>query len=359
VFFSLIGIAPPAVMAIGLLGIDVGDWLGLDHAFDPVILGVAALALVASIALPLVCLKMRDPGPSRVVADGWGITEWDGDLVRTAIPWDRAGVFVLETRVHDRRMGRTYIGGVTVSVVSDLGWAVNVVWGRWKRQALRRRMLSATEFTASALGSVIPGAVRRLQNAVADPRDDRRPLFYFARVVGLLFMAATGAGIAQATADLGRNHQQEVGLLWLVAAILMVLRALRPLLENVRLSREAAPCRQAIPVTLAPGGEGPFARANDAQGRPLMLDLSGVSHPDALLTRRGGPVFATIDPSSAAAAGAYRNAPIRAIAVETARDRRERSRVRRANRIELCARFALAILMATDAVILLAGLQVN
>jgi hypothetical protein len=50
---------------------------------------------------------------------------------------------------------------------------------------------------------------------------------------------------------------------------------------------------------------------------------------------------------------------MRVLAAETDRDRRERGRIRRANRIELVARFAMIVLLLASGGILLANLQVH
>jgi len=358
VLFSFIGIAPAPVVVVGLLGIDVGDLLGLDHELDIVIALVALVVLVASITLPAVCLKLREPGPSKVVIDASGVTEWDGDQVRTAIPWQRAGVYLLETTVIDRRFGRRYIGGVTLSVASERGFVINTGWGGWPRQALRHRMWSTNEFPTTTVTANLGPGVHRLPGRVWDPRDERRGLFVFARIVGALFLAAIGGAIAQATNDLGTNGAQLSGLLFFVAGVLMGLRSLRPLVENFRVGREGAPCRRGVPMTLAGEAGGAFVRATDAQGRPAMLDCSAAAHPDAWLARRGGIVFVALDPTSTTGGG-YRDAPLRVVALETARDRRERSRILNANRIEIAARGLLAALLAVTGVILMAGMQVH
>ena len=359
VLFSFVGIAPASVTVVGLLGIDVGVWTGLDHRFDIVVFVVAVVALAASIALPLVCLKLREPGPSKVVIDAPGVTEWDGDQVRTAISWEGARVFLLETQVIDRRFGRRYIGGVTLSVASERGFAINTGWGAWPRQALRHRMWSTNEFPTTAVTASLGPRVHRLPRRAWDPRDDRRPLFVFSRIVGVLFLAAVGGAIAQATSDLGTNGAQLSGLLFVVGGGLMALRTLRPLVENFRVAREGAPLRRAVPMTLVgDAGGAAVVRATDAHGRPAMLDCSAAAHPDAWLARRGGAVFVDLAPGPTGGGG-YRDAPLRVLALETARDRRERSRILNANRIEIAARWLLAALLAATGVILLAGMQVH
>lgn len=358
VLFSFIGVAPGALTVTALIGIDIGDWTGLDHDFDIVIAGVALLVLFTSIALPLVCLKIREPGPSKVVVDPSGVTEWDGDQVRTAIPWEGSGVFLLETQVVDRRSGRRWVGGVTLSIASPRGFVINTGWGGWPRQALRHRFWSSNEFPTAAITANLGPMVRKLGERVWDPRDDRRPLFVFARIVGALYLAAVGGGIAQATNDLGTNGAQLSGLLFFLGSVMMALRCLRPIVENFRVSKEGAPCRRAVPMTFAGEAGGAFVRATDAQGRPYTLDCSAAAHPDAWIARRGGTVFVALDQASAGAGG-YRDAPLRVIALETARDRRERSRVLWANRIEIFARLTLATLLTVLAVLLVAGLQVH
>ncbi len=362
VLFALIGIAPAPVMVVGLLGIDLAELLDANHDLDVAILVVAVLVFVASIVLPLVCLKMRDPGPSRIVMDDTGITEWDGDDVRTAFPWAGASVFVLQTRIVQRGGGYGYVGGVTISALSERGHAINVGWGRGRMpaEARRRRMWSGNEFPTSVVLAKASGGARQLPEPVLDPRDRRRGLFVFARILGLLYLAAIGAGIAQATNDLGGSGAQLTGALFFLAGLLMALRSLRPIVENVRVGREAALGRGAVPVTFGGDAGGGYARATDAHGRPLILDLSAAPpHPDAWVTTRPSKAWVVLDAGASAGAG-YRDAAQQRVRfVETERDRREHRRILWANRIEIAARIFVAVLLVTESIVLLAGKQVH
>lgn len=356
--FSFIGIAPPALTTVTLLGMDVVEALDIDSKYGPLALVGFVVVLLTAIVLPLVCLKMREPGPARLTLDAWGVTEWDGERARTAISWARARVFVLETRVR-QRYGGVYRGGMTFSVGSDAGWAVNAWWGHHTELAWRRRVLSAERFGPEAVAARVPAQVRRAEGTMLDPRDGRRGLRLLSRVIGLAFLAAIGAGFSQMN-DLGPGHREPVGLAFLVAGLLAIARASRPLVENARLSREARPCAAAVPITFTPGQDGGLLRGMNATQQPVTLDVSAVTHPDELLFRRGGVIHCALDVASLPSGGAYRgDVPLRASAAETDRDRAERARIRRANRIELTMRFALAALLLVSGAVLIAGLQAH
>jgi hypothetical protein len=264
-FFGLFGVAPAAVLPVGMLGADLLTLTDAGHDGELVFAGVLGLVVLVSVTVPPLMLKLRSPGPARVDLDERGITEWDGDAVRTSVPWSSAQVYALQRTVNDRRFGSVYVGQMVLSVLGAAGYSVFVTWGRrlsvgegpqLPSYARRRRVVSAVLFEGLALAGI---PAPSMAAPVTDPRDERRPLFVFARVVGALFLAAI-AGAGAMLRDVSRTDNRNFGAI----------------------------------------GE----------------------------------------------------VPLRAVAVETDRDRRERGRIRLANRIEIAARVGLALLLLLVGVIL-------
>lgn len=319
----------------------------LLEELPPAVFLVTALL---SIALPLGVLARRQPRPGRLELDDWGVTELDGEEVRTAIPWAGATVQAAETiderrrsrrHGHERHRHRPVVLHRSLTVASPSGWVVFVGFRGWMPHWARRRRATGdvdlhilSRLGISGLDSGEPPT---------DPRDARRGAPGVWRALDAAYGVALGAAGWELFGP--RTHASAAGILLLVCAATTLARALRPIRELRALGAEERALAGARALVLHGEESSGVARARDERSVEMALDLTNVRHPDAKLASRRSRVYVVVAPREASEP--YRTSAREVVvAVETEQQRLERANLRLASRLETACRVLFATLLA-------------
>jgi len=291
---------------------------------------------IVALALPSYLRWARQPRGASVTWDERGITEWDGEAVRVAIPWERARARVRrwERGQAGSTPGRWWTVHLQVTDGSDRRIVVGTTIGIAAR--CRRRLIAPLK------------EIEKLESVLKDRGADERGRIDLSALDP--HRPATGAGywISVAAATVGYpglvlgviTAGGEMGPPSTAAATVgLTLLLVRPLRELSSLLREGRRFAGAERVELVPGEHGLGVR--DAGGRVRSVDTSDLDHPDAFLTERSGAAWLVADGDGGAGAP-YREAPTRAAALESDASRQARRQRIRAVVLETSARAALA-----------------
>ncbi|MDQ3036103.1 MAG: hypothetical protein M3Y87_27120 [Myxococcota bacterium] len=311
--------------------------------------------LVASVLLPILCLRLRTGGAVRVTCDEEGVTEWEGDAVRTFIP--RAGSRVATSIATARRHGRVHRRCAIAQISDEHGRRITLgaetlgaslgLFGLplWMRRSAHRCNFAGFDAILRALP--VPDAYLEV---VPDARAARRPS---------VWRAATFVGLVAGSYGfylLANRHglRDPIALTLLISGACAMLAALRPLAENRAIAREGAVLANARRASFRARPDGSIHLAL-RDGGEVVADVGAVRHPDARALQRGVPVLVVLTESGGSDDGGYRAAPRRVIvhALATPEDRAEHARLTRANRIEIAARLGHAALVLSNAALAL------
>ncbi len=330
---------------------------------DAAILVIVPLVALVVLVLPVVCLALRRSGRTRVTWDDAGVTEWEGDSVRTFIPRAAARIASHETVRTVRRGARVSKFKVShVVQVSDLqGRRITVAWRDplyrlsigvlplWMR---RRPVLTKRESIEGLLAAFAPSDAPPAIEP--DERSARRAFAGLSTVLNLVAFGLCGLSLY----SIGANNaaRESAGFLLIVAGLLFAVAALRPIREYravARATRQLADA-QRVSFDVTPHGAVLVALSD---GRALPADISKLVHSDSLVHRRAGAVHAIIDVTESA--DVYRGEPTRAVvhAVDTDVERAERRRILVANALEIAARLVHACLVLTIGALIFTRIQ--
>ncbi len=299
--------------------------------------GAAIFFIIAgSIVVPIVLLYARQR-PARLTWDDWGVTEWDGDGVRVAIPWNRMRYDV------ERRKPRLPL---TLLLTDGEARRIKVATSFTTAGVRCRRRLFAERHDA-LLKLIHVVEARAVEQAEPLSFDDVSP----ARLDRLRFSEKLGTFLAGTSPFIGAvliessPNPPVAPLLFGLAAIGLALRAARPARELASLRLEARRHGGGRPVDLiAQDGELLTARLGSAEvGEEYQLDTTLMGHPDSRLAERRGPAFVVFDRPATASSPYRGTSPAIAPALETPAIRAARQRLTGAVAVELVFRGGLAV----------------
>lgn len=312
-----------------MIGVPIAIWAiaGESSAFasEGPRWGDALRALVpASVMWALLFVAVRRVASRRlrVSWDDWGIVEWDGFHVRTAIAWERARA---ELGTRDARIAWAHVfddDGRCISMLTSEG-----AFPEW--QPDRACTTRGLEPLAARLRSLPRGIAR------PDARDRVRPDAWWmqSRVVfPFIVLASIGCACMPPAWAL-------FGIALTAACVLTTLPAA---IELARLTRTSWGLRDLRPFVLA-RREGRVLVAHDEDGAVVRIDARGWRASDgSLVEKPRGRVFARLG-AMPAEEGPYREGLVaRAVeAIETEFDRRLRRRRLVGASVELVARLGL------------------
>lgn len=279
--------------------------------------------------------RTRQPRGARISWDAWGITEWDGDGARVAIPWREATVGVrcdfgggVALMVLRRRHLAGFAGSDQDNVIG-LTLRIQGAHGRqiWVTEGVQTPALAGRLTTVDDLGPLLKAieGVRLVPMEGGHPGENLLALFYMIAIAGYV-CAVLGLGNLLSV----HTVPTYVPHFLLGSAFALALRALLPCLQYLRLAAEERRLRTSKPVTLI-DNDGPQLTARDDAGTAYVVDTGALAHPDGRLHERRGAAFLVAD-----AAG-------RATAVETAAARAARRTYQRAIGTELALRATLVL----------------
>lgn len=330
---------------------------------DAAILALVPLVSLVVLVLPVVCLALRRSGRTRVTWDDAGITEWEGDCVRTFIARSSARVASKVSVRTSRRGARVskYKVSHVVQVSDPQGRRITVArrdpvyrlsFGALPLWMRRRPVLTKLEAIEGLLASFAPSDAPPAIEP--DERSARRPLAGLSTALNLVALGLCGCTLFSLSAN--NAARESIGLLLILAGLLFAVAALRPIREYLavaRASRSMAHAQQ-VSFDVAPQGA---VLVTLSDGRALPAGISKLVHADSLVHRRAGSVRAMIDITENA--DVYRGEPARAVvhAVDTEVERAERRRILIADALEIAARLAHACLVLTIGALLFTRIQ--
>lgn len=297
------------------------------------------LGLLSAIVACVVSLRvasLRQPRGARICWDAWGITEWDGDGVRVAIPWREATVAVRSDTGGDAIalmiLQRAHLAGfIPGANVIGLTLRIRGEHGRviWVTDGVQTPALAGRLTTVENIGPLLAAVkgVPIVPMGVGHPGENLLVLFYLLAIGGYV-NAALGLGVlvSEHTVPTYAPH-------FLVgSAGCFALRALLPLARRLRLGAEERRLRGARRVTLV-DNDGTRLIAEDASGARHVIPTTTLAHPDGRLELRRGEAFMVTDRAGAA------------VIVETAAVRAARRTYARALTFEWALRASLVIPM--------------
>ncbi len=323
-------------------------WLVDPHPHPVRLLLATPLPILMGVFAALACflLWLRQPRGARIEWDDEGITEFDGEGVRTAIRWAdarRSGVDI----VVKRKGGGRYHGGSVEQISDSKGRRITRSMSSWTTPLFvyRRRAEGAEIPIQRNLpqgdGIVDDGVARHPRWAVWPMRAG-----YGVACFGVYVMTEFERGVAAN------------GLVLVVAGLLIGLRALRPLAELRRIAARERLMAGATPVEII-GAESGRIVVRDPSGREALFDPSPLHHDDALLHTRRGPAFLDFTPPSEVDQGAYRGGrvTVEAHGIELAGNRKARADLRRAVLAELVVRLLIPLPFLLGGLLMVVGLD--
>ncbi|MBL8680188.1 MAG: hypothetical protein JNK05_13515 [Myxococcales bacterium] len=330
---------------------------------DPAILALVPLVTLVVLVIPVLCLALRRGRRTRVTWDEAGITEWEGDSVRTFIARATARV-ASEVNVRTSKQG-SRVSTQTVShvvQVSDAhGRRITVAWRDpryrlgfgsrplWMR---RRPVLTKLEAVEELLATFAPSVARLAIEP--DERSTRRPLASLATALNLLGFGLCGLSLYSINTNNGAREQS--GLLLIIAGLLFAAAVLRPIGECIAVARVAKRVADAQKASFDVTPQG-VVLVTLSDGRALPADSSKLVHADSHVHRRAGAVRAVVEVIESS--DVYRGEPARAVvhAVDTEVERAERRRILIANALEIAARLAHVCLLLTIGALIFTRIQ--
>lgn len=314
---------------------------------------VVGLAVSAVVAMVIACalFAIRERG-AYVTWDAHGITEWIGRAPRVAIVWADARVSRARFRV--RSKGGTYGDGEIEQWDDGRGRLITIASTTrgipgW---LLRKRCLGAT-------GAITPppGVRPAAGEGIVPDTTYTRTLSWWTwplrlGYLPLFFMLET---------LLDRRQRLDGSTLFALALVTLplCLRLVRPLMELWRVTRASTRMAGARRVEIL-GNAGPdgvstgaVVQAREADGTMVEIDTAPLSHDDALLALRRGPVW-VLGPRPEARGGGpdampYRQGVAAPVRIRVDRLEHDGMRAARASLIgaitlELLARFGVAVI---------------
>lgn len=295
---------------------------------------------LGAVALAAVIIALRQPRGARITWDDWGVTEWDGDGVRTAIARERLrkqlNLTTGQNLAAPNPLARAVAGAVLAQgdlpgaaigghlvLSDDEGRRIDVTQGV-QNVTLNRRLS-----TVSTLAALLH-AVREAPNGAAKPMPSSENLLALGYVFGIAAYLAAGFALALTAFEPGAP------IAWVAAPAAAVLLLLRSLPWWLRARALGEPDRGATKVTLD-GAAGSALRLRDHGGATLTADLATLKHPDAALATRTGDAWVRRGPDGTVAA------------LETAGARQARRSLASATRLEAALRTLLAVLVLVPA----------
>ncbi len=300
-----------------------------------------AMAVFAAVACFL--LWLRQPRGARVEWDEEGISEIDGEGVRTAIRWAEARRSGMTVVVKSKRSGQRSHGGSVEQISDAEGRRITRSMSSWTTPLfLYRRRAECPEMHIPK--ELPPGDGIVDDGVTRHPRWAVWPMRLGYAVAGLAVY-----GMLEHESDMDGN-----GFILLVAGLLIGLRALRPLAELLRLRRTDGAFANAAPVALV-GADGRRLVARTVSGEELLFDPAPLHHDDALLHRRRGPAFLDYTEPQQGPEGAYRGGrvTVEAHALELAGNRKARRDLQRAVVAELFVRLLVPLPFLAGGLLLL------
>jgi hypothetical protein len=345
---SLVG---GALTAVWIVAADRRFEWGIVRAdADPPWAGLAVVGALVTSVVALVVVFIRQPKGARITWDAWGVTEWDGDAVRTSIAapklhkqWSSLTTANLPGRGLDRAVagavlaqsdlrtadGRAAIGGHLVLSDED-GRRIDVTQGV-QNATLNRRLSTVDAIAPLAQSELVTNAPQG--SAAAMPESEN--LLVLGYLVGIFgYLGAFGSLLLIA-------HRAE-DVVWVVSAAAALILGLRSLSWWVRARRLRRGDRGAVKIAIEGGSldELHIREAGTSEGYrtgPTVIDLRALKHPDAGLALRTGEAWLV--------RGA--NGEVRSI--ETTAAREARHQWARATRIEAALRTLVALLVLVPA----------
>ena len=317
------------------LALGRGEYLQLEELYRPSLLVVA----VATSLFAGLLLWLRQPRGARVTWDDEGITEWDGQGVRSAIQWANARRSSVDFFVRRRGSYSRSIPAGCVEQFSDAeGRRITLVATKQStpRFLQRRRCHADAPIPVTAQ----PG------QGVVDDGTWRRPRWWnWPLRAGY---ALTGAA-AWALRD-GKNPR-DIALVFVVAAGLLLCRAIPPVAELLRTWRVERAFQGAQRVELV-GNVGPLLDVRDANRQLATVDTTALEHPDALLHSRRGAAFLRFAPPSPGSPYREGKVLIEAHALELVGSRLARRDLQRALLAEVAARLLVVLTVLGPALLI-------
>jgi hypothetical protein len=284
---------------------------------------IVPFTLLISIALPPLLLHLRGPRTCVLRWDAWGIVEYEGTHVRTAIEWTRARATV-GTRSEILR------------ITDDEGRSMTVAKHGNAPPWLRNRRASASAEHLHTLCHAVVNLPRGPE-ILPDDRDARRPTIGLHMAIITWIFGLLGVVLLSFVLDLSALVP---AFLALIVSLFCAMPALKPIHELFALLAEARCFDRAVPMTLEEGDE-PCAWMRRRDGALFHVDVQSAKHPDARLASRDGTrLFVVLQEAFAMPVSSRsRNAPpLPAIAIETEYQREVRRSLMRSTLIELGAR---------------------
>lgn len=266
------------------------------------------IGLFAAAVAPVVALWVayaRQPRGARLCWDAWGITEWDGDGVRVAIPWSEVTVALrsdtggdvfarmLLERAHlsEFAAGGSVIG-LTLRIRGEHGRVI------WVTDGVQTPALAGRLTTVDGIGpllAAIKGAPI-VPMGTGHPGENLLALFFLLAIGGYVG-AAMGLGVLITEHTVPTYAPHLLG----GSAGGLALRALLPFARRLRLGAQARKLRGARRVTLVDNDDTRLI-AEDASGARHVIHTGTLAHPDGRLELRRGEAFMVTDRAGAVVA---------------------------------------------------------
>ncbi|MFT3839493.1 MAG: WD40 repeat domain-containing protein [Myxococcaceae bacterium] len=300
--------------------------LDLDSRQPGALSGPTFAGLLLGPLLVALILAMRQPKGAKVVLDDWGVTELDGEGVRTAIARGQLRHNSFRVRMASKygRPGAT-LGG-QIALTDEDGRRIDVCQGV-QNLTLNKR-LSTTDNIAPLIDYL-----KDLPVAVVKQQVSSESLAALGFMFGLL--GYVGACLSLMTIAL---QPTETGL-WFISVPAGAMLLLRSLAFWRPVWRGSKPDQGARPVTLV-GGDGTKVQVKDGAAT-RWVELGPLKHPDAALSTRRVPGWIRTTPSGDV------------LGLETDAMRTTRRIRLRADRLEAWLRTLMALVVMVPGAILL------
>jgi len=347
-YFLIVGVA--ATTYLQYLLVELG--LEIPPSWE---IGKNVIVVLVCFVVPALAIWLRQPRGARITWDEWGVTEWDGRGVRTAIAWQGARLFVKRTT--QRMYSSKYTAAPMLLVQITDGDGRRIMVGnnpRSGRLCRRRGEVSsrqALEELVSAAESHELGAAEPASgNELSPGRPGRRgPLSWGAAAVGYTLFVYSTAPLTASTPQL----DQAVPLL-LAATLALFLRLVRPARELVAVAMRSRALAGARWVEIVGNIGTQLLVKERGSGEELEVETEGFVHPDGRILERRGPALLRLRPGEATGGKAgdpYRSggAPRRPAILETDGVVEARRTLQRAIVLELLLRGSLPTLTLVTA----------
>lgn len=258
--------------------------LGVELSESLLVITVLLIS-VAVLVVPSLVLWWRQRHGARVTWDEWGITEWDGQGARTAIPWSLLRYHTQKHRATGEPAWRE------LQVMDGSGRLIPIATrSESKASGCRRRFVASDPEKLEKLVRDVKergqGKIDPLPWGRIDPhRHGKGWATSFVAGVGYACTFVQIFGISEEGGDRSIYHWSLV--LAAIGFIALTLRATRPLRELWSLFRESRRLAGSTPVTLV-DNTGTRLTLREAGGREHVIETADLDHPDlALYERRG------------------------------------------------------------------------